>query len=68
MKMGAEPKKIGALVGLVAVAGIVYWMNSAPDSPTATAPARPAGDPSAAVVSQSASTKAAARRNATGLC
>jgi len=66
MKMGAEPKKIAALIGLVAVAGIVYWMNSAPDAPTTSAPARPAGDPSAAVISQSASTKAAVRRNATG--
>jgi hypothetical protein len=66
MKMGAEPKKIAALVGLVAVAGIVYWMNSASDAPAPTAPARTASDPSAPVVSQSASAKAAARRNATG--
>jgi hypothetical protein len=34
MKFGAEPKKLGWLVGLLALAGIVYWMNSSPDAPS----------------------------------
>ena len=42
MKMGAEPKKVGVFVALVAVAGIVYWINSSSDAPPAPGVARPA--------------------------
>jgi hypothetical protein len=51
MKFGAEPKKIGALVGLLAVAGIVYWMNASPDAPSPSPATRPAAaaDPVAGV-------------------
>ncbi len=43
MKLGAEPKKVGIFVALLAVAGIVYWMNSSPSTPS-TATARPLAD------------------------
>jgi hypothetical protein len=67
MKMGAEPKKIVALVGLMSVAGIVYWMNSAPDAPST--PSRPAAavDPGVVAVNAPAATpRSATRRTATG--
>ena len=64
MKTGAEPKKVVALVGLMAVAAIVYWTNSSSDAP-ASSPARPAADPAAAVSPVSVPTKIA-RRDATG--
>jgi hypothetical protein len=53
MKLGAEPKKVGALVALFAVAGIVYWMNSS-DSPSPSptpAASRSATDSGAVVTS-----------------
>jgi len=50
MKIGAEPKKVAALVGLFAVAGIVYWMNSSSDAPAAPASRRPATTDSVAAV------------------
>ncbi len=37
MKLGAEPKKIVAVVALFGVAGIVFWMNSSSDAPPAPA-------------------------------
>jgi hypothetical protein len=39
--LGAEPKKIAILAGLLAVAGGAYWLNSGPDVPAA--PVSPAG-------------------------
>ena len=50
MKLGAEPKKIAALCGLLVVAGIVYYMNSsdspAPSyTPAQVAAVAPAGGP-----------------------
>lgn len=50
--LGAEPKKLAILGGLLAVAGVVYWINSGPSTPSgpatpnniATAP-RPANIP-----------------------
>jgi hypothetical protein len=47
MKLGAEPKKVAILAGLMVVAIIVYFMNSAPSGPSAPsgsegATARPA--------------------------
>ena len=50
MKTGAEPKKVVALVGLMAVAAIVYWTNSSSDAPVSSPAARPAADPAATVV------------------
>jgi len=42
MKLGAEPKKLAALIGLMIVAGLVYWYNSSDEpAPRAAAP-RPA--------------------------
>lgn len=40
MKLGAEPKKIAMLGGLLLVAGIVYYVNSS-DSPAPSSPAAP---------------------------
>jgi len=65
MKTGAEPKKVVALVGLMAVAAIVYWTNSSSDAPVSSPAARPAADPAAAVSTVSVPTKIA-RRDATG--
>ncbi len=71
MKMGAEPKKVVWLVGLVAVAGIVYWMGSA-DSPApspSASTARPAAtDPAAVAIPAPAGTEKGpkGRRTATG--
>jgi hypothetical protein len=50
LKLGAEPKKLAALVGLVVVAGLVYYLNSS-DSPAPSAP-RPVvvSSPAAVVV------------------
>ena len=47
MKLGAEPKKVAVLAGLMVVAIVVYFMNSTPSGPSAPstaerAPARPA--------------------------
>jgi hypothetical protein len=44
MKLGAEPRKVGIFAALIAVAGIVYWMNSSSDAPPAPAAARPSAD------------------------
>ncbi|MGH9661459.1 MAG: hypothetical protein ACRD96_23130 [Bryobacteraceae bacterium] len=41
MKVGAEPKKLAILGGLVAAAGVLYYTNSAPETPASPAP-RPA--------------------------
>jgi hypothetical protein len=51
VKLGAEPKKIAALGALLAIAGIVYWINSSDSpSPSRTSSARPAAiDPSVPV-------------------
>ena len=59
MKFGAEPKKVGALVGLLALAGIVYWMNSSPDAPSSSPVTRPsaAADPVAGLNAPPVSTK-----------
>ena len=46
MKLGAEPKKNVAFVALIAVAVIVYWMNSSSDAPSPSIAARPAADAS----------------------
>lgn len=51
MKLGAEPKKMLTFVGLLAVAAIVYWMNSSSDAPSAPATPRAAADPAAVVSS-----------------
>ena len=40
MKLGAEPKKVGVFAALIAVAGIVYWMNSSSDAPPRLRPRR----------------------------
>jgi hypothetical protein len=47
MKLGAEPKKVAILAGLMVVAIVVYFMNSSSSGPSGssasdTAPARPA--------------------------
>ncbi len=39
--LGAEPKKVAILIGLLATAGGVYWMNQEPEVAVATSP-RPA--------------------------
>ncbi len=49
MKLGAEPKKVGIFVALLAVAGIVYWMNSSSEAPPAAAVTHPAADAVASV-------------------
>ena len=49
MTIGAEPKKVGIFVALMAVVGIVYWMNSSSDAPSAPTAPRPVADISAAV-------------------
>jgi hypothetical protein len=36
--LGAEPKKVAILIGLLATAGGVYWMNQEPQVAVATAP------------------------------
>ena len=41
-KLGAEPKKIGALAGLAVIALVVYLFNRNPEESSAPAPARPA--------------------------
>src|SRR5262245_15885812 len=43
MNLGAEPKKIAMLGGLVAVGAVVFYVNvlSGPDTETRTTPARP---------------------------
>lgn len=67
MKIGAERKKILWLIGLVAVAVIVYWINSSSDAPSATAVARPAADVAAAPVAVVDGTaQVVKRRNASG--
>lgn len=70
MKLGAEPKKIAIAVALLAVAGIVFWMNSSSDAPPATSTPRAGADPgaSAATAPPAAeqTNKAAQRRKATG--
>ena len=67
MKIGAEPKKIGILAGLLLVAGIVYYVNMGSDSGAPATPKRSAAvDPVAAVsapVDTSAPTK---RRDPSG--
>ena len=66
MKMGAEPKKVVWLVGLLAVAGAVYWMNSS-DAPAPTTSTRPAVDPATAAAQAAAGLpKAEIRRTASG--
>jgi len=51
MKVGAEPKKLAILAVLLAVAGLVYWMNSREDVPAAPPAAQrnpaPAAGPAA---------------------
>jgi len=54
MKLGAEPKKVGIFVALIAVAGIVYWINSSSEGPPASATARPAADAAGAAAGMSA--------------
>jgi hypothetical protein len=68
MKFGAEPKKIGALVGLLCVAGIVYWFNSSSETRAPSSSTRSTADPVAAVVSQSnaGGPKVVQRRSASG--
>lgn len=51
MRVGAEPKKLAILALLLAVAGLVYWMNSREDAPAGPAPqAKRATPPPAAGV------------------
>jgi hypothetical protein len=67
MKMGAEPKKVAVFVGLIAVAGLVYWMNSSSDA-QAPSVARAPVDPAAAVIAPvSGVAKKEDRRAATGV-
>lgn len=54
LKLGAEPKKVAILAGLLAVAAYFFWQNSAADRPTAspssvrrTAAAEPGGSAAA---------------------
>jgi hypothetical protein len=47
-KVGAEPKKLAALVVLLGTAGVVYWMNRAPSTPGPTSPPATAPAPAAA--------------------
>ena len=42
MKVGAEPKKVAILLGLLAVAAYLFYSNSASDIPDYTPPPRPA--------------------------
>jgi hypothetical protein len=65
MKLGAEPKKVAWLTGLMAVAGLVYWMNSSPDTPTASVTPRPAADAAVTPVGGDASSRSV-RRQASG--
>jgi hypothetical protein len=67
MKLGAEPKKLGIFLALLAVAGIVYWMNSSSDAPPVQAVARPAADVSTgAVPAVEGINKPVERRSASG--
>jgi hypothetical protein len=67
MKIGAEPKKIGALAGLLLVAAIVYYVNIGSDSGAPSAPRRSAAADPVANVSAPVDTSAPAkRRDATG--
>ncbi|HEY3838716.1 MAG TPA: hypothetical protein VGL72_19195 [Bryobacteraceae bacterium] len=65
MKMGAEPKKMAVLGGLVAVAAIVYWMNSS-DGPSPTASARSASAPGSVAMTPVTVPKVRPRRQPTG--
>lgn len=63
MKFGAEPRKIAIFVGLLAVAGIVFWINSSSDAPAPSASRHTAVDPVAAVAAApSEPTRVALRR------
>jgi hypothetical protein len=64
MKMGAEPKKIAVLGGLVAVAAIVYWMNSSDAPAPSPAPVRTAAP---VAITSAVAAKVRARRQASGL-
>jgi len=67
MKLGAEPKKIGALAGLLLVAAIVYYVNMGSDSGAPSAPRRSAAaDPVAAVSAPVDSSAPAKRRDPSG--
>ena len=68
MKMGAEPKKIAVLVGLLLVAVIVYLVNSTstPDTGSTTPPTASAPSPAASgLPAPSASTAPAQQRGRT---
>jgi hypothetical protein len=67
MKMGTEPKKLAILGGLVAVAAIVYWMNSSSDAPAPTPVRHAATAPDAAAVTPAFASKLRARRQVQGL-
>jgi hypothetical protein len=66
MKLGNEPKKVVALVSLVAVAAIVYWMNSSPDAAAPVAVTRPAVDGVVPTAGAVGGPKVIARREAIG--
>src|SRR4051812_4756039 len=61
MQLGGEPKKVAILVGLVVVAGIVYFMNSGPSNTSYTPPpaaAAPSATPGSQLPSPVAATSA----------
>ena len=66
MKLGAEPKKLAALVGLAAVAAIVYWMNSSDSSPSTPTITRPAAAPGTVPTAQVNVPKIRSRRQPKG--
>lgn len=66
MKIGAEPKKIGMLAGLLLVAGIVYYVNMGSDPAAPTASKRSGVDPVAAVAVPVDTGAPAKRRDPTG--
>ena len=58
MKVGAEPKKVAILVGLLLVAGVRYFMNSSGGAPEPNAPASAASRPRTAAPASGARTPA----------
>jgi hypothetical protein len=68
MKLGAEPKKVAVLIGLVVVAIVVFLMNSGPgdDSAVYTPPARPSESAAASGAGEPAESGTAAVRQQRG--
>jgi hypothetical protein len=56
MKVGAEPKKVAILVGLLVLAGVLYFMNSSGGAPESNAPVSTAPRPLPAATASGART------------